>query len=167
MGAAGLPGSGMMGPGGFSGGAGALGGGPGAMIRQGILTLNQTPADEKRNDLIKAKLDEPISMNFPTPTPLEDIKKYIEQSTHDEKVGLPTGIPIYVDPEGLKEAEATMTSTITINLEGIPLRTTLRLLLRQLGLDYRIDGGVVLISDQQSIVVQELKAMRPVPLNRQ
>ena len=117
--------------------------------------------------LIKAKLDEPVSMHFPTPTPLEDIKKYIEQSTQDEKGGLPVGIPIYVDPEGLKEVEATMASTITINLEGIPPRTTLRLLLRQLGLDYRIDGGLVLISDQQTIVTQEMRAMRPAPRNPQ
>ena len=99
-------------------------------------------------------------MNFPNPTPFEDIKKYIEQSTQDEQAGLATGLPIYVDPEGLKEAEAKMTSTITLNLEGVPLRTTLRLAVRQLGLDYRVDGGLILISDQGTIVMQEMKAMR-------
>ncbi len=61
--------------------------------------------------------------------------------------GLPTGIPIYVDPQGLQDADQTMKSTSTIDLEGIPLRTTLALLLRQLHLGYKVEGGVLLITD--------------------
>jgi RNA polymerase sigma factor (sigma-70 family) len=140
-------GGGLPGPGGFGGGGG-VGMGP---IRN-LSTLTQTPADEKRNEEIRAKLEAKLSMNFPTETPLEDIKKYIEQATQDEPDGFPTGIPIYIDPNGLKQAETTMSSTITMNLEGIPLGTTLRLMLRQLGLDYRIDGGLVFISDRNSII---------------
>jgi RNA polymerase sigma factor (sigma-70 family) len=161
--------TGMMGRGGLAGGAppggmmmgGGLGAGPSA--GRDILSLNKGPADEKRNEAIRAKLEEIISMNFPNPTPFEDFKKYIEASTQDEKAGLATGLPIYVDPEGLKEAEAKMTSTITINLEGIPLRTTLHLALRQIGLDFRVDGGVVVISDRESITVQEMRANRMTP----
>jgi RNA polymerase sigma factor (sigma-70 family) len=158
------PAGGFAGGGGFGGGIGPrVGVSP--IVDGGILTLNQTPADEKRNDAIRAKLEEKISMNFANPTPFEDVKKYIQQSTQDEAAGFPTGLPIYVDPDGLKEAsdldaEITMASTVTMNLEGTPLRTTLRLALRQLGLDYRIDGGVVFISDIHTIVVQDLKEKR-------
>ncbi len=106
-----------------------------------------------RDDKTKAilsKLNERISMNFPGDTPLEDVKKYIEQSTQDEAAGLPTGIPIYVDPQGLQDADKTMASTVTINLEGIPLKTTLRLLLKQLGLTYTVKDGLLTITSSSS-----------------
>ena len=105
--------------------------------------------DEKTKAILK-KLGEPISMNFPNDTPLEDIKKYIEQSTQDEAAGLPTGIPIYVDPQGLQDADKTMASTVAINLEGIPLKTTLRLLLKQLSLTYTVKDGLLTITSTQS-----------------
>ncbi len=106
-----------------------------------------TPAEEKRNRAILAKLEEPISMNFPNETPIEDIKKYIEQATQDEPAGFPTGLPIYVDPKGLTLVGETMTSTVTINLEGIPLRTTLRLILSQIDLRYTVEDGLLIITN--------------------
>jgi RNA polymerase sigma factor (sigma-70 family) len=95
---------------------------------------------------ILKKLDQPIAMKFATETPLEDIKKYIQDSTQDEAAGLPTGIPIYVDPQGLQDADKTMQSTVSIDLEGIPLRTTLRLLLSQIGLNYIVRDGLLTIT---------------------
>ena len=106
------------------------------------------PNDEKKNQAILAKLEERISMNFPNETPIADVIKYIEQSTQDEHAGLPTGIPIYVDPKGLQDADKTFASTIAINLEGIPLRTTLLLLLDQIDLTYSVAGGLLLIEAQ-------------------
>ena len=54
-------------------------------------------------------------MSFANETPLEDVLKYIKSATagpHD------TGIPIYVDPIGLQEAERTLNSAVQIDLEG-------------------------------------------------
>ena len=109
------------------------------------IMFKPVPDDERRNQLILAKLGERISMNFPNDTPLADVQKYIEQSTQDEAAGLPTGIPIYVDPKGLKAAGATLASTVAINLEGVPLRNTLTLILDQLDLTYIVEGGVLVI----------------------
>ena len=67
-------------------------------------------------------------MPFANETPLEDVLKYIK--TASESPQLPDGIPIYVDPAGLTEAEKTMTSPVTIDLNGVSLKTTLRLILR-------------------------------------
>ena len=82
-------------------------------------------------------------MSFANETPLDDVLKYIKQATTTKTYA---GIPIYVDPKGLKEAEKSLTSTVSIDLEGVPLKTTLRLLLKQLDLAYCVRDGVLIIS---------------------
>jgi hypothetical protein len=96
---------------------------------------------------ILAKLEEPISMSFANETPLDDILKYIKSATTTPSF---TGIPIYVDPIGLQEAEKSLTSTVTIDLEGVPLKTTLKLLLKQLGLTYTVKDGFLMITSKES-----------------
>ena len=102
--------------------------------------------DPKTKGII-AKLDEPISMNFANETPLEDVLKYIKSATQGPN---DSGIPIYVDPVGLQEAEKTLTSPITLDLEGVPLKTTLRLMLKQLGLTYTVKDGLLTITSESS-----------------
>jgi RNA polymerase sigma factor (sigma-70 family) len=97
---------------------------------------------------ILAKLEEPILMKFPDDTALEDILKHVKDSTKSPE--LPKGIPIYIDPIGLQEAEKTMTSTVTIDLDGVPLRRTLQLILAQLGLVYMIEDGMLYITSQEA-----------------
>ncbi len=80
---------------------------------------SQGPGKDPRSQAILAKLEEPIAMSFPNETPLEDLLKYIKQATTGPTY---SGIPIYVDPIGLQEAGMTLTSTIKLDLEGIPLR---------------------------------------------
>ncbi len=106
-----------------------------------------------RTKAILNKLDDPISMAFSNETPLEDILKYIKSATTGAN---DAGIPIYVDPIGLQEAEKTMATPITIDLEGVPLKTTLRLLLKQLGLAYCVKDGLLMISTPEGIC-QELE----------
>jgi len=96
---------------------------------------------------ILAKLEEPVSMSFANETPLEDVLKYIKSATQGPN---DTGIPIYVDPVGLNEAEKTMASQVTLDLEGVPLKTTLRLLLKQLGLTYTVKDGLLTITSESS-----------------
>jgi hypothetical protein len=84
---------------------------------------------------------------------LEDVLKYIKSATQGPN---DIGIPIYVDPVGLADAEKTLTSPITIDLEGVPLKTTLRLILKQLGLAYCVKDGLLYISSVDGIL-QELR----------
>jgi hypothetical protein len=103
---------------------------------------------DPKSRLVLAKLDEPVSMSFAADTPLEDVLKYIKQATTSMTYA---GIPIYVDPIGLHEAEKSMTSTVgNMDLEGIPLRRTLHLLLKQLDLVYFVDDGILYITSAQS-----------------
>jgi type IV secretory pathway VirB2 component (pilin) len=104
-----------------------------------------------RNQLIMRKLDQPIPMHFPKDTPLEEVLKHIRQATAD--VNFP-GIPIYVDPVGLKIAERSMTSTVrNIDWDAIPVRDGLRLCLRQLDLGFSVRQGYVMISDGDSATI--------------
>jgi hypothetical protein len=115
------------------------------------------------------KLQQPVSMPFAQETPLEDVIKYIKSSTQSDD--LPQGIPIYVDPAGLQEAEQTTQSPVTLELEGFPLATTLDLLLKQLDLKYHVrpDGlvvitysqsGDVMATDPTVLILDEVKALR-------
>jgi len=166
-----MPGRGGMAPsGGAMGGAGGATGGAGGMrgmmsemmaqmkpetrarrlrpIVAGNAAKMAVRDTEPRSQVIRKKLDEPISMSFANPTPLEDILKYIKQATTSPTY---TGVPVYVDPKGLDETNCPMTSPVVIDLEGIPLRTTLRLALKQLGLAYCVRDGVLIISSVQGI----------------
>src|SRR5262249_49651897 len=84
---------------------------------------------DARSQRILAHLEEPVSMSFANETPLEDVLKYIKAATRGPNE---TEIPIYVDPVALIAAEKTMTSPVTLDVEGVPLKTTLRLTLNQL-----------------------------------
>jgi hypothetical protein len=101
-----------------------------------------------KNQAVLKKLEEPVSMSFANETPLDDVLKYIRQAT-TTKTSAP--LPIYVDPVGLQDAERSLNSTVTIDLEGIPLKTSLRLVLKQFGLAYCVRDGVLMISSVRGI----------------
>ncbi|MGZ3334079.1 MAG: hypothetical protein ACXWOV_02015, partial [Isosphaeraceae bacterium] len=49
-----------------------------------------------------------------------------------------------------QEADKTLTSPVSIDLEGVPLKRTLRLLLKQLGLTYTVKDGYLMITSETS-----------------
>ena len=97
---------------------------------------------------INAELAKPIEMAFPDQTPLKEVVRYIRQSTSSP--AFPGGIPIYIDPDGLQDADKTEASTVAIDLHGLPLRVTLRLLLRQISLTYQVGDGLLMITSPAS-----------------
>jgi RNA polymerase sigma factor (sigma-70 family) len=112
------------------------------------LMLSSTEAvqdNDPRTLKIYEQLNEPISMSFANETPLDDVLKYIKQATTSPKYN---GIPIYVDPIGLQNAERSMNSTVQIDLEGVPLRRTLQLILTQLGMAYFVQDGILVITSE-------------------
>ncbi|HEV3163699.1 MAG TPA: sigma-70 family RNA polymerase sigma factor, partial [Isosphaeraceae bacterium] len=117
--------------------------------RQGTKADSAAPTEkDPRTQAILAKLGELIPINFPDETPLEDVIKYLREVTKGPD--LPNGITFFVDPAGLQEAEKTMQSPVQMDLEGVPLGRTLDLLLRQLGLEFRVQDGFVYITPQDS-----------------
>jgi len=113
--------------------------------------VTEFPASSKSvaaaNARIMNALDRSVPMRFPNETPLEDVLTFIKKQTAG-----PDGSPIaiYVDPAGLNEAEKTLTSPVCINLEGVALKMSLRLALKQLGLVYSVQEGVLMITCESS-----------------
>ena len=70
--------------------------------------------------------------------------KYIKTATTSPK--FPNGLPIYVEPVGLQEAEKTMASPVTFNQEGVKLKTSLRLILDQIDMGYYLKEGMLIIT---------------------
>jgi hypothetical protein len=89
------------------------------------------------------ELDKPLDMPFANETPLEDVLKHINDSVRSAK--LPNGIPFYVDPPSLEVVQKTKSSPVVLNLDGVPLKTTLRLMLKQLDLAFAVKDGFVII----------------------
>jgi hypothetical protein len=88
-------------------------------------------------------------MAFANRTSSDDVLTYIRQATttirgHD-------GIPIFSDPRGLQEAGCSLAATVSMDLDGMPLKTTLRLILKQLGLAYTVRDGRVIISSTEGV----------------
>jgi hypothetical protein len=108
-------------------------------------TLDDRGSVDAANERVLKALDQVIPMRFPHETPLEDVLKYV-QATALGPDG--RGVPIYLDPVGLNEAQKTKTSPVQIELEGVPLSTSLNLALQPLGMTYYVKDGLLEITSE-------------------
>jgi serine/threonine protein kinase len=116
-----------------------------AIMRQRVnVALDASPATKAT----LARLEEPIPMTFTVETPLDDVLKYLKAAT--KKSASDPGLAFSIDPVGFQVAQKTMTSTVSLamELEGVPLKTSLRHLIRQLNLAYVVGDGVVTITSR-------------------
>jgi hypothetical protein len=104
------------------------------------------------NARIRAALEHTVPMRI-SGMKLRDLLNFVQEATRT-----PDGwtIPVDVDPAGLKEAEQSLDSTISIDLEGVALKTSLKHCLRQLQLAYEVSDGLLIItSDFQDSYLRE------------
>jgi RNA polymerase sigma factor (sigma-70 family) len=114
--------------------------------------LQQRDAEHKVRQLVPMqvildKLEKPITLSFKA-APLEAVLKAVRDATA-EPGGV--GLAIYVDPIGIQEANKSLASPVTIDLEAVAAKTCLRLILKQLGLAYEVRDGILTITSQESI----------------
>ena len=119
--------------------------------------LAASDKNPKNEALIKG-LDEPLAMSFAKPTPLEDVLKYIKASTAKPE-GKPPCRSTSI-PRVSRMPMRSLNSKVVIDLEGVPLKTSLRLMLKQLGLAYCVRDGVVIISSVKGIREELAEAAR-------
>jgi hypothetical protein len=96
-----------------------------------------------------ARLEEPVKIPFPNETSLREVLEYLTQVTRKPRHELP--MEFLVVPSGLEQTRKTLDSTIQMDLEGVPLRTSLRLLLDQLGLACIVKNGRLVIHSAKGI----------------
>jgi hypothetical protein len=110
------------------------------------------PVDLERNKAIETALNRDVAMPFGKETPIRDVLQHIRENARDTQGKM---IPIYVDPIGLQEAEKTLNSPIQLQLEDVPVRTTLRLALNQISMLYKIEDGILKITAEHSETVND------------
>jgi hypothetical protein len=101
------------------------------------------PEPDSATKLILDRLEDRIDLRFEK-TSLEDVFKLIKSATcrgpNDR------GIPIYVDPMGLEEAEKTLATPVSFTAKGEPLKSALDRVLKSLSLTYTVKDGFVMIT---------------------
>jgi hypothetical protein len=104
----------------------------------GVDDKDQDQATAK-NKAVLAKLEENIALTFDH-APFQDVLKYVKAATQGPN---DSGVPIFVDPETLRKAGKSITTLVSIDTKGQPLKDGLKRLLRPMGLNYKVEDGLL------------------------
>jgi hypothetical protein len=106
---------------------------------------------DRGQEKILDHLAESSALTYPDGSSLEDLLKQIRIQTRGTR--LPGGIPIYVDPLGLTEANVTMISPVKAlaTNEELSLGERLKRILEPLGLAWKAEGGFLMIASKESL----------------
>jgi type II secretory pathway component GspD/PulD (secretin) len=102
------------------------------------------PKKDPRVMAITSKLNEKIQLNFDK-TPLSETISFLQNYT---------GLNIVADPKALSEEGLSLSSPVTLTVNGITIKSALKLMLRPLGLTYKVEDEVVLITSPQASQAQ-------------
>jgi len=100
---------------------------------------------------IRERLQQMIELSR-SDLPLDELLKYIKQSTTDEAF---PGIPIYVDPVGLQQADGNLAVQVTVPRKG-SVDFVLSSALHQVHLSYLVKDGFLMISSREDITERKL-----------
>ncbi len=98
---------------------------------------------------IRQRLEMVVGADFPRTASLETLLKTIKKITTDTTY---PGIPIYVDPAGIKDVRLTMEAQVPEIVGQQPIRNILSDSLRPLGLMYDVRDGFLMISSRTAIL---------------
>jgi hypothetical protein len=115
-------------------------------LRRAIL-----PYRFEREEGVVDALALPIALNYPDGASLEQMLRDVKKATTGMSK-LPAGIPIYVDPIGLKEADKTLASSVRSSARDdiLPLRERLTRILKPLGLGFSARDGFLMITSEDA-----------------
>ncbi len=94
------------------------------------------PQRDPSTQAIYKKLLEPINVNMQNQT-LEEAITYLQNYT---------GLNIQLDPRALQEEGLSKDAKVDVRLTGVKLQTVLKLMLRPLGLTYKVEDDVLLVT---------------------
>jgi hypothetical protein len=105
------------------------------------------------DEAIRSALNRPFAARFLARNPLasptlDQLLTEIKRLTRNGVLW--NGVPIYVDPSGLREAGVTMNSSVTVSSKAMPIKQALAEALAQLKLDYVVRDGYLRISSTEA-----------------
>ena len=98
------------------------------------------PKKDPKTLAIEAKLNETITVNMDK-QPLSEAINFLQNYT---------GLNIVVDQKALSDENVTSASPVDLHLNNISLKGVLKQMLRPLGLTYKVEDGVLLITNPQA-----------------
>jgi hypothetical protein len=98
-------------------------------------------------NVILEKLEDKLPLQFPNETPLEDVLEYIKANSRGPR---DAGIPFAFDEDGMRRAGRTRKSLVADDIKGEPLKTSLKRLLKPLGLTYIVKDGALTITSESA-----------------
>lgn len=107
------------------------------------------------NEPIYKALDRKFSIDLGENSTLADLLKQIRSA--ETAAGKP--LPIYVSRSGLQEEGLTLSSPVEVQLDDVPLKVALRLVLKDNGLAYCVRDGVLIISSPEEIRIELMEAL--------
>jgi RNA polymerase sigma factor (sigma-70 family) len=125
---------------------------PGVSTAEPSRAVPPTAAEvDPKDQLIREALERPVHLHLQE-TPFKDAIPEIRKVSISP--GLPEGIPIYWNPrvDTLLDPNS---STVTIDLKDVKLKTSLRLMLNQVGLTYTIKEGLLIIDSYDSAEINQ------------
>ena len=102
------------------------------------------PKKDPRTLAIEAKLKEPVSVNMDK-QPLKEAIDFLANYT---------GLNLVLDPKALSDAEVSYATPVTLTASNIQLKTALKLMLRPLGLTYKVEDEVLMITSPQTSLTE-------------
>jgi hypothetical protein len=116
----------------------AAAGGAGSDDKKPVAPTARRAEPTEKDRAVLARLEAPVPLTFKD-APFEDVLRFITSATRGPG---DSGIPIVVDPEGMKRAGMTAQTRVSIVSEpGDPLKTTLGRLLGPRGLRFEVKDG--------------------------
>jgi RNA polymerase sigma factor (sigma-70 family) len=114
------------------------------------------PADEK-DRVIQRQLAKRLAFDLPDGATLENLLKYIRLNTKDEAMDLPQGIPIYVDPVALQQADVSLVSPVNVLYKGSTVKHTLTQALGEFRLAFDVQDGLLSIVSPTAALERRLE----------
>ncbi len=111
----------------------------------------------RANGEIARYMDHGVGMDWPKGTPLNKAIEKIKFSPHMLSLDFANGLPILVDPEGLREAGQSLSSPVAAppaDEPGVParsLRQQLQMILEPLGLAAEVKEGAIVITSRARV----------------
>ena len=104
--------------------------------------------DAEKDRAVNLKLEEKMPLHFKN-APLEDILKFIKSASQGP--GDDRGITFVVDHEELKKAGVSVSGRVSIDSDGVPLKTSIKELLKPLKLGYEVREGAVRVTSESAL----------------